>query len=355
VPFKTMAQMRRAAGASAEGTGMDRSSPLFDEIDEETPFFTVRTSTLIALLLYLVLGITFYTHLEGHDVLTATYFCVTTLTTIGYGDVDVGNKAFTTFYVIVGGGLIGTIFGMAAYQTVDELEVQFDEKIFGLADKMMDIVRGENDVRPGADDRRRQHMEKLRRMTALNAEMYERDLQDIKIHAFVHLVYLLLTLFVGAAAMSSIEGWSFGDAVYWSAVTVTTLGYGDLVAHSNGGKIFIIFFALFGVMIFVKACSEIIRFPIVLQARQREERITQQFLRGLSERAMVAVVDHEIFHHVPNLKLHPKELQKVRVCVFVSCVYQDGRGGRGEGCVRKGEEGKAVVEWSALNVACCEF
>lgn len=43
------------------------------------------------------------------------------------------------------------------------------------------------------------------------------------------LTLIALTLFVGAEAMHHLEGWAYGDAVYWSFITLLTIGIDNLV------------------------------------------------------------------------------------------------------------------------------
>lgn len=59
------------------------------------------------------------------------------------------------------------------------------------------------------------------------------------------LLSALLTL--GVAGYVFIEGWSFLDALYMTAITVTTVGFREVHPLSNGGRIFTIFLILFGV------------------------------------------------------------------------------------------------------------
>lgn len=61
-------------------------------------------------------GTVFYHFVEDLNWLDALYFCVITLTTIGYGDIvphtDIG-KAFTIFYVLLGVGIIAAFVNLA--------------------------------------------------------------------------------------------------------------------------------------------------------------------------------------------------------------------------------------------------
>ena len=61
------------------------------------------------------------------------------------------------------------------------------------------------------------------------------------------IIFFVVVLLVGAYIYQNLEGWSFLDSIYFVVVTVTTLGYGDLVPSSSVGKVFTIFFSFFGI------------------------------------------------------------------------------------------------------------
>ena len=65
----------------------------------------------------LVVGALFYHTVEGWNLLNSVYFCVITLTTIGYGDftpkTDLG-KLFTIFYAFAGIGILATFIQLRA-------------------------------------------------------------------------------------------------------------------------------------------------------------------------------------------------------------------------------------------------
>ena len=57
---------------------------------------------------------------------------------------------------------------------------------------------------------------------------------------------------LGAFAIRYIEkdqNFSWVDGIYWACSTCATVGYGDLAARTNSGKIFSIVYILFGTLV----------------------------------------------------------------------------------------------------------
>ncbi|TDL78075.1 two pore domain potassium channel family protein [Palleronia sediminis] len=72
------------------------------------------------------------------------------------------------------------------------------------------------------------------------------------------LVALTLGLiFVASGFYWYFEGWSVLDSVYFSVITIATVGYGDLAPQTAAGKIFTILYVFCGLGIFVAAASAI--------------------------------------------------------------------------------------------------
>ena len=62
-----------------------------------------------------------------------------------------------------------------------------------------------------------------------------------------HLIYTTMLVFAGSSFYYYYEGWSWVDAIYFSVITLTTVGYGDISPQTDGGKIFTIFYIIIGI------------------------------------------------------------------------------------------------------------
>ncbi len=83
------------------------------------------------------------------------------------------------------------------------------------------------------------------------------SLKDPKFQALLFLVFVMLT--TGTLFYWNVEGWSLLDSLYFSVITLTTVGYGDLSPSTSASKVFTIFYIFVGVGIilgFVNVVAE---------------------------------------------------------------------------------------------------
>lgn len=62
-------------------------------------------------------------------------------------------------------------------------------------------------------------------------------------------IILLIVLLGGATFYHYVEKWNYIDALYFSAATMTTVGYGDITPKTNAGKLFTVVYVFLGVAI----------------------------------------------------------------------------------------------------------
>jgi len=73
------------------------------------------------------------------------------------------------------------------------------------------------------------------------------------------LLFVFITLLIGALFYHKAEGWSWLDSFYFTVVTLTTIGYGDLAPKTPAGKIFTMFYILLGLgvlAVFISTVAE---------------------------------------------------------------------------------------------------
>ncbi|CAM9923053.1 unnamed protein product, partial [Choristocarpus tenellus] len=77
----------------------------------------------LVVMVYLTIGVFVYTQVADFTLLDALYFCIVTVTTVGYGDLSNhsdGTKIFACIYILFGvamiGGLISSLVEMVLEQ-----------------------------------------------------------------------------------------------------------------------------------------------------------------------------------------------------------------------------------------------
>ena len=63
----------------------------------------------------------------------------------------------------------------------------------------------------------------------------------------ISVTLFVMLIAVGIIGFMLLEKISFIDALYWAVLTITTVGYGDIVPLTSGGKIFAVVFVIVGV------------------------------------------------------------------------------------------------------------
>ncbi|KAJ0171076.1 hypothetical protein K1T71_013275 [Dendrolimus kikuchii] len=178
----------------------------------------------------------------------AFYYATTVLTTIGYGHstpATIGGKLFTMFYAIVGIPL-----GLIMFQSIGERVNRLSSVI------IKSLKRAMNCKQTSASE-----VDLICVVTTLSS----------------------LTIAGGAAAFSTCEGWSYFDSVYYCFITLTTIGFGDMVALQKDNALnrkpsyvmFALIFILFGLAI-VAACLNLLVLRFVTMNTEDEKRDQQQ-------------------------------------------------------------------------------
>ncbi|TNF53919.1 two pore domain potassium channel family protein [bacterium] len=122
----------------------------------------------------------------------------------------------------------------------------------------------------------------------------------------IFMIILLIIVVVGTAGFMITEGLSFADAFYFSIVTVTTVGYGDISPMSNSGKILSIFLILTGVGTFLGVVANATE--MLLQKQEKNMRmeklnmVISAFYSELGTRLLTLFVESD-----PNIDTISKE------------------------------------------------
>lgn len=92
---------------------------------------------------------------------------------------------------------------------------------------------------------------------------------------------IVAVMLIGTVAYHHLEGWSYVDSFYFTGITMTTIGYGDLHPTTSLSKIFTVFFAFGGVGISLFALSVIAAAYFESRERKMGESLQSKLLSAL--------------------------------------------------------------------------
>jgi voltage-gated potassium channel len=86
------------------------------------------------------------------------------------------------------------------------------------------------------------------------------------------LLLVVWLLIVGTTFYVLVEGWSVVDAVYFCAMSLATVGFGDVVPETAVGKLFTVVYVLTGIGILVSFFTALTSKTLELLAERRRAR-----------------------------------------------------------------------------------
>lgn len=227
---------------------------------------TVSQRTLmlqtISFVVYLLLGALVFKVVEGWEYLDAVYWADFTLLTVGTGDYSpsthLGRSLLFPFAIggiVMVGLVIGSIRSLVLDRGKRKMIARTKEK---KRERVLSSINPEErTIKTGPFNRirfsqhglseaqRREQEFTIMRKIQRSAESRRRYT------SLVASTFAALTLwFVGAVVFWQSEkpqGWSYFQALYFSYVSLLTIGYGDLSPISNSGKAFFVFWSILAV------------------------------------------------------------------------------------------------------------
>lgn len=330
--------------------------------------------TISMLLLYFVLGQVVYQMWGELDGLDALFFTVETFSTVGYGiyaPTTTGLRLFTSFYILLGVGVGSALLGAVndeinksenirknqediTNRTVTQLgmieslretmritSIRIDKYIFGESASIPStpLAALEEDEVYEGDDRlpdRRHMMRRVHgdiedrpvnraamdaqyaRMHAVYLQAYNDELAQLRVDTIYSFFIIIFLLVVGSVFFYFTEDWTFDVAFYYCVVTLSTVGYGDVVPTTTLTKSITIVYILVGCGFLAKTLSNIVRYPLVLRNYKNEMRVLNQFGKYLSKERILALSEgDEVLKEFKHLQRTPGEVTKSEFCLSV--------------------------------------
>jgi voltage-gated potassium channel Kch len=99
-------------------------------------------------------------------------------------------------------------------------------------------------------------------------------MKDYKFRALLFLVSIAVT--IGTVFYKYTEAWSWLDSLYFTIITITTVGYGDMTPTTPLGKLFTMFYLLISVGLLVGIVSILSNHIIKQETRKTHQKIEEK-------------------------------------------------------------------------------
>lgn len=211
--------------------------------EENEKMWSPRNFDVIAsvfFIAYLGVGSVIYSSAEDWSSWSSIYFCVITLSTVGYGDMTPSSnwmKMFTLLFVYGAFFFFATVIGSLVGRRTGQDDVRYDASAEEDGNNWPNVpIEGgpEKPVKINKVISKRKQDIRKRWMTILKPA-----------------VALFILACIATIVFATNEGLSASTAVYFTMVTLCTAGYGDIEIDETSSKVFDVFFVLIGVSLMI--------------------------------------------------------------------------------------------------------
>jgi hypothetical protein len=226
---------------------------------------TFRTNigmALIAVVGYMMLMHLFVGHAEGWTLIDSCYFSITTVTTVGYGDIS-PTKIAGKWYILFAAPLGVVLIGVSLHRLAMAM-IRFEERLRHDVQIAADQValHSARDALANLSRRASSGASKLGSHPKMlkGVQLVEKCIPvDLVTGTIQQLMQVIGYLCVGAAILIKIEEGtqtlSFFDGLYCCVITLSSVGFGDISPLTQQGRLFSIFYIPMGVLVLTSTIS----------------------------------------------------------------------------------------------------
>ena len=178
-------------------------------------------------------------------------------------------KRFTVAFILVGMGVLGALAGAIGQRTMAFIRSLYSSTEY-LLDNANRVVSAGLSVIP------------VELATQFYKDLTEKRIAGHGKSVLVASTGLCLVMLFGTIVYGRLESMNFTDAAYFTVVTATTVGFGDYVPQTDGGKLFTILYVPFSVMAVSGAINHIANIAIAHRKETLELIIISQFCKHVT-------------------------------------------------------------------------
>jgi len=232
---------------------LKRYPPIFSK-----PTLSQRALMLqtISLTFYLGIGALVFSKIEGWEYVDGVYWADYTILTVGLGSdfklETTLSRALLIPYAISGIIALGLVIGSVRSLVLERGSIKVQRRaIEKERTKWIRRLEEQKREREESSSQPKSHEERLRDEFYLMRRIERTAIAKSKWTSLATSLMAYLFLWLGGATVFTFserrQEWSYFDALYFSYVTLLTIGYGDLYPQSNAGKPFFVVWTMIAV------------------------------------------------------------------------------------------------------------